>query len=100
MKKLLEFAANCCTTMIDPESRQSLFNALSAREAGFEDYDAMKAHVQGSLSTTVIDPDNITVNIDLNDEVVVFRFNNVYDSMSDERFDVAFHVDKSLVVSQ
>lgn len=100
MQRLLQFVASIANTMIDHESRQSVFNMLSAREAGFEDYDAMKAHVQGSLSTTKIDEDNITINVDFNDEVVVVRFKHVYDSMSDDHFDVAFFIDKSLVVSQ
>ncbi len=100
MQRLLQFVSSITSTMVDHESRQSVFNMLSAREAGFEDYDAMKAHVQGSLSATKIDEDNITININFNDEVVVVRFNNVYDSMSDDHFDVAFFIDKILVVSQ
>jgi 3,4-dihydroxy-2-butanone 4-phosphate synthase len=99
MKKLLEFVSGLIANLDTVEGQQLAFNELSARQAEFESAYDMSRHAAGPVFTINVDQDNITVGVDINDQRVVFRFGNVYDESSGERFDVQFYVSPDLSVT-
>lgn len=98
MKRLLNFTAHQIARMDTKVGQQAVFDDLAAREAGFESAVDQALRVSGQLPCCHIDEHNITVGVDINDERVVFRFDNVYDDASGEHMNVAFFVDPELVV--
>ena len=99
MKKLLEFVSGLIANLDTVEGQQMAFNELSARQAEFESAYDMARHAAGPVFTINVDPDNVTAGVDLSDQRVVFRFGNVYDEGSGERFSVQFYVSPDLSVT-